>query len=219
MLLKKYNNLYSRQIFKINSIQNIITRLFLSRFSPIKKKFKNTRLVDFSCGSGPYLVFFKKLGFKVYATEISDSIISKLKKKFSKIKFKTSNNNEIDFPNNFFKFFIAIHSIYYMKDKFSSFDDTIKLVRSKIQRGGYFIFTIPTINQEFLKFKKINNNVYEIIYDKYKLRKNSYFYLFNNQKEIKNYFNKFFKVIRVGKVNVDFLNLKESYFLCVLKKK
>ena len=106
-----------------------------------------------------------------------------------------------------------------MNDKFSSFEDTIKLVKSKIQRGGYFIFTIPTINQKFLKFKKINNNVYKIIDDKYKLRKNSYFYLFNNQKEIKNYFNKFFRVIRVGKVNVDFLNLEESYFVCVLKKR
>ena len=219
MLIKKYNNLYSRQIFKINSIQNIITRLFLSRFSPIKKNFKNARLIDFSCGSGPYLDFFKKLGFEVHATEISPSIIRKLKKKFLKVKFKTSNNDEIDFPNNFFKFFIAIHSIYYMSDKFSSFEKTIKLVKSKIQRGGYFIFTIPSINQEFLKFKKINNNVYKIINDKYKLRKNSYFYLFNNQKEIKNYFNKFFRVIRIGKVNVDFFNLGESYFVCVLKKR
>lgn len=219
MLLKKYNNLYSRQIFKINTIRNIITRLFLSRFSPLKKNFKNTKLIDFSCGSGPYLDFFASLGFKVHGTEISASIIHKLKKKFPKIKFKTSNNDKIDFPNNFFKFFIAIDSIYYLDKEFSSFEKTIKLVKSKIERGGYFIFTIPAIKQKHLKFKKINNNLYKIIKDKYKLRKNSYFYLFKNQKEIKNYFNKFFRVIRVGKVSVDFLDLEENYFVCVLKKR
>ena len=43
MIVKKYNNIYSKQIKHINIPLNTITRIFLSRFSPIKKilKIKN----------------------------------------------------------------------------------------------------------------------------------------------------------------------------------
>jgi 2-polyprenyl-3-methyl-5-hydroxy-6-metoxy-1,4-benzoquinol methylase len=81
MIIKKYNSLYSKDIFKINVPQNTITRIFLSRMSPLKKKFKGKKILDFSCGSGPYLNFFLNLGFKVFATEISYNLISILKKK------------------------------------------------------------------------------------------------------------------------------------------
>lgn len=63
MIVKKYNNIYSKQIKHINIPLNTITKIFLSRFSPIKKNFTNKKLLDFSCGAGPYLNFFFKSWF------------------------------------------------------------------------------------------------------------------------------------------------------------
>ena len=57
---KKYTKAYNKIINKINLPMNIITRIFLSKFSPIEKKFKNKKILDFSCGSGPYLKFLKE---------------------------------------------------------------------------------------------------------------------------------------------------------------
>jgi ubiquinone/menaquinone biosynthesis C-methylase UbiE len=219
MITKKYNLLYSKDIFKINVPQNTITRIFLSRMSPLKKKFKDKKILDFSCGSGPYLNFFLNLGLKVFATEISNTLISILKKKYKKIQFKVGTNKKINFPNNFFKYFVSIHSIYYMQKKSDSFDETIKLVRSKLERNGYFIFTLPKLNLKHLKFKKVEKNIYKIINDKYKLRKNSYFYIFKNKKELKKYFSKFFKIIEVGSIFSNFKNLEENYYLCIMQKK
>lgn len=219
MILKKYNNIYSKQIKNTNIPLNIITKIFLSRFSPIKKNFKNKKLLDFSCGAGPYLNFFLNLGFKVYATEISNEIVNLLKKKHKKIQFSIARNNCINLPNKFFDFFISIHSIYYSENGNDTFDDTIKLLKSKIKKNGFFIFTIPKIEQKHLEFKHIKKNLYRINKDKYNLRKNSYFFLFKNKTEIRRYFEKFFKVIEIGSIYSDFKNLEENYYLCVMQKK
>lgn len=219
MIAKKYNNIYSKQIKHNNIPLNIITKVFLSRFSPIKTKFKDKKLLDFSCGSGPYLNFFLNLGFKVYGTEISNVIVNQLKKKFNKVQFSIAKNNYINFPNNFFNFFIAIHSIYYSENESESFDDTIKLVKSKIKKNGYFIFTIPRIEQKHLKFRHIKNNLHKIVKDKYNLRKNSFFFIFKNYKKIRKYFMKFFKVLEIGLIYSDFKNLEENYYLCIMQKR
>ena len=82
MIVKQYNNINFKQIKHNNIPLNTITKIFLSRFSPIKRNFTNKKLLDFSCGAGPYLNFFLNLAFKVYATEISNEIVNQLKKKF-----------------------------------------------------------------------------------------------------------------------------------------
>jgi len=219
MIKKNYNKLYLKDIKKINLPQNTITRLFLSRFSPIKKKFKNKKLIDFSCGSGPYLDLFTNLGFKVYATEISSKILSELKKKYKNINFIEGDNENINFPDNFFDYFVAIHSIYYKKNSSESFDRTVNKIKSKIKKNGFLIFTIPAIKQNHLNFLKIKKNTYKITNDKYKLRKNTYFHLFKDQNELIVYFSKFFKIIEIGEIKSTFKNLEENYYLCVLRKK
>ena len=59
MIIKKYNNIYSKQIKHTNIPLNIITKIFLSRFSPIKKNFTNKKLLDFS--RGVRNKFYKKI--------------------------------------------------------------------------------------------------------------------------------------------------------------
>ena len=83
---KNYSIAYLKNIKKINLPINIITRIFLSQFSPLVKRFVNKKILDYSCGSGPYLNLFNSLGLKVHATEISTAITNELKKN-SKILF------------------------------------------------------------------------------------------------------------------------------------
>ena len=181
---KKYSKAYRRTINKINLPMNIITRIFLSKFSPIKQNFQNKKILDFSCGSGPYLRFLKDLKFKVYATEISPEIVKNLKNKFSNIVFKVSDNNNINFKNNFFNYVLCNHSIYYLGTQFQKFEDTIKEVNRVTKIGGIIICTFPTVDQYHLKFKRVKNQIYKIVYDKYKIRKNGYFNLFENSQQI-----------------------------------
>ncbi|WP_440655382.1 class I SAM-dependent methyltransferase [Candidatus Pelagibacter sp. HIMB1506] len=216
---KNYTKTYDKTIGKINLPMNIITRIFLSKFSPLKKNFINKKILDFSCGSGPYLNFLNDLKFKVFATEITKEIISKLKKKFPNVSFRVSDNIKIDFNKNYFDYVLCNHSIYYLSSENQKFKNTINEIKRVTKVGGIIICTFPTINQYHLKFKRVKKQTYKIIYDKYNIRKNGYFNLFKNSADIQNYFKKDFKIIELGKQMISFGELNESFYILILKKK
>ena len=211
-----YNEILTREI---NVPPNIITRIFLSRFSPIKANFYRKKILDFSCGSGTYLKFLQKLKLKVYATEISKKITQNLSKKFPKVSFKESDNIKIRFKNNYFDYVLCHHSIYYLNSKDDKFDKTVNEIKRVTNVGGIIICTFPTINQYHLKFKKVKKQTFKIVYDKYGLRKGGYLYLFKDTKEIRNYFKKNFEIIELGKQKISFGQLNESFYILILKKK
>lgn len=218
MSVKNYENLYKKQIFNNIYPQNVITRLFLSRFSIIKKNFKGKKILDFSCGIGPYLNFFKDLKMKVYATEISDKILNNLKKKYNKIVFKKADTDKIYFKKNFFDIFFAYHSIYYLNHKNQNYEETLMQIRKILKKNGLLIFTIPNLKQKHISYKKYHQNIYYASKDIYNLRQKSFFYLFKNAQEIKQYFSKFFKLVHIGEVRIKCKNLDENYYICIFKK-
>ena len=57
-IIKNYNKEYNNKSSYIINPPNIITKIFLSRFSPIKLNFKDKKILDYSCGSGPYFNLF-----------------------------------------------------------------------------------------------------------------------------------------------------------------
>ena len=219
MMKKNYNLEYKSKSLKVLFPSNIITKLFLSRFSPIKKKFKNKKILDFSCGAGPYLKLFLDLKFQVYATEISNQIVRMLKNKYKKINFSVGNNNKLDFKSGFFDIIFCHHSIYYLEKKTDNFLSTINLMHDKLKFGGYLICTFPKIKQTHLKFKLIKKNIYKISFDKYKIRQGGYFYLFKKSYQIKNFFKPKFKILNIGNHKTEFKNLDEDYFIAILQKK
>ena len=216
---KNYSATYLKTINKINLPINIITRIFLSQFSPMRKNFLNKKILDYSCGSGPYLNLFKLLGFKVYATEISNTIINKLRKKFKNVNFNKSSNSRINFPDKYFDYILCSHSIYYLENYNQKFEDTVEELRRVLKKDGYLICTFPHIKQSHLKFKKIKKNFFKIVFDKYKIRKNGYFHLFSSGYSIKKFFSKKFHVVEVGQQILNFKNLNENFYIAVLKKK
>ena len=217
---KNYVQLYSEIVSReINVPPNVITRIFLSRFSPIKTNFYRKKILDFSCGSGTYLEFLQNLKLKVYATEISKKIIQNLTKKFPKVSFKESDNKKIRFKNNYFDFVLCHHSVYYLNSKDDKFDNTINEIKRTTKAGGFIICTFPTINQYHLKFKKVKKQTFKIVYDKYGLRKDGYMHLFKNKKEIRNYFKKKFEIVELGKQKISLGQLNESFYILILRKK
>ena len=217
-IVKNYNKEYSSDSLKVLYPPNIITKIFLSRFSPIPKNFNKKKILDFSCGGGPYFELFLDLKFKIYATEISDQIIQVLKKKYKKINFSVGSNNKLDFKSNFFDIIFCNHSIYYLEKETDNLLFTINLIRNKLKSGGYLICTFPKIKQSHLKFKLIKKNIYKISYDKYRIRKGEYFYLFRNSLEIKKFFMPHFQILNIGSHKTEFKDLNEDYFIVVLKK-
>lgn len=80
---------------------------------------KQEKVLDFGCGEGSNLTFFKSKGFRVYGVDISESDIKRCKQKMS----EDSNNFQVisakpdinqKFPGNPYDLVIAIQSLYYL---------------------------------------------------------------------------------------------------------
>jgi len=59
MMLKKYNNIYSKQIKHTNIPLNIITKIFLTRSSPIKKNLYRINKDKYNLRKNSYFFLFK----------------------------------------------------------------------------------------------------------------------------------------------------------------
>ena len=218
-IIKNYNKEYNNNSSNIVYPPNIITKIFLSRFSPINFNFKGKKILDYSCGSGPYFNLFLDLKFRIYATEISDQIINKLKKRFKNIEFSVANNNRLNFSSNFFDIVFCNHSIYYLENENDHLSNIVNSIHLKLKKYGYLICTFPKLKQDYLKFKLIKKNIFKISSDKYGLRKGEHFYLFRSTEEIKAYFRDKFKIVSIGSHHTIFNNLGENYYVVILQKK
>ena len=68
-----------------------------------------------------------------------------------------------------------------------------------------------------MKFKKIDKYHYEVIKDKYNLRKNETFFLFKNKSDIKKIFSKFFSVCEIGESEYKIGPLSEYHYWIICK--
>ena len=118
-IISNYENYYKRK--KNNNLfpSELLIKVFLGTTTPIysKHKLKNKKILDLSFGDGRNLVFFKKLGLKVYGTEISSKIVKIITSKQKlKDRFRVGTASDIPFQNSFFDYVVAYHSAYYLKE-------------------------------------------------------------------------------------------------------
>jgi len=96
-------------------------RIFKSEFSLLGTN--NEKLLDFGCGQGAALQFFKSKGFDVYGIDISESVIRRCKEKMSDISSHFAvippepSEHDVFFEGSY-DLIIAIQSLYYYSDHY-----------------------------------------------------------------------------------------------------
>jgi SAM-dependent methyltransferase len=106
---------------------------------------ENEKMLDFGCGTGGALLFFKNKGFDVYGVDISERNIDLCQSKMPEIKehfFVNSvspDENERFFGGNF-DLVIAIQSLYYLSD--SDMQKCLASLHSQMNKGGIIYVTM-----------------------------------------------------------------------------
>lgn len=93
-----------------------VIRIFLGNYPELSldKNYKNKKCCDISCGDGRNVTLLSRIGFDVWATEISEEICSSNKKIFDQlypelsVKFCVSHNDDLKFEDNFFLLFVGM---------------------------------------------------------------------------------------------------------------
>ena len=220
-IISNYENYYKRK--KNNNLfpSELLIKIFLGTTTPIysKHKLKNKKILDLSFGDGRNLVFFKKLGLKVYGTEISSKIVKIITSKQKlKDRFRVGTASDIPFQNSFFDYVVAYHSAYYLKEG-DEIEKNLNEIFRIMKKKSYFFGTIPLKSNYYFKGAKyLKKNQFKIINDPLKIRNNSVLACVKNKKELYKMLNKNFKKIRIGKFEMDFFGFKENFLFFTVEK-
>ena len=223
VLKKNYEKYYKNQKIKNLFPSEFLVKIFLSDNHQFinNKKYKKLKLLDLSFGDGRNLNFFKKLGFKVYGTEISNRIIKKvkinLKSDQKNIVFKVGKANYLPFKKNYFDYVVAHNSFYYL-DENIEIEENLKEIKRVMKKNSFFIGTAPKTNNYYFKnASKLGNKKYLIKNDFLKIRNNSIICGFKNKSDLDKLLKKFFKKTNIGQSFNEFFKTKEYLYNFIAK--
>ena len=133
---------------------------------------------------------------------------------------KVGKNTNIPFEDSFFDIILSSASCYYLDDN-TSFEDNIKEYLRVLKKDGILIANFPEKSKNFICQNSIdlgNGNII-IKNDIFNLRNGYTFRVFENEEEIKNYFDTYFYNISTGYGIDDYYGLVISQFFMVAYKK
>ena len=104
-------------------------------------EFENRLALDAGCGQGRHALFLKRLGFDVYACEVSAEHVAKLGKTFPDISFSVAINSRFPYNQNTFDYIVAANSMYYMNDG-DNFSSILSEYSRILKPGGCLVGTM-----------------------------------------------------------------------------
>ena len=158
--LEKNKEIWSKENYQGENIESFVFR-FYGRI--LKYEFgmsgeKNNKLLDWGCGSGANLSFFKSKGFDVYGVDMDEKSINRCKERMPDIKhhLKTIDpkpSEDTDYFGEKFDVIIATQSMYYLSK--TDLQTLLKSLDKMLNPGGIVFFTMMGTESDMF-FKDAN---------------------------------------------------------------
>ncbi|MFH1790183.1 MAG: methyltransferase domain-containing protein [bacterium] len=128
-----------------------------------KKHIKNDqKILDWGCGNGHLLTFFKGADVSYYGIDISFELIKIAKQLFSKeikdkkVEFFCVANRQKKFPNNFFDLVFMVASFHHLPDRENRLS-VLKKIYKEMKTGAKLFITVWNLKSEWAE-KKLHSN-------------------------------------------------------------
>lgn len=220
-----YKNLGDSFLFP----NEFVVRSFLGQYPNLKtpKDKAGKKVCDIGCGDGRNLTALHKLKFKLYASEISETICEITKNKLLNhsdrinVDIRKGLNWELPFEDNFFDYALSWNACYYMKDEYSSIQDHIAEHARILKSDGYLIVSVPTPSCFSLQgAENIGNNLIRInTNSKWNMLNGTIYYKFDSYQHVEKEFGTHFYNFQKALISDDCFGLKLEYFVFVCQKK
>jgi SAM-dependent methyltransferase len=187
-----------------------------------KADYKEAKILDLSCGDGRNLALLQNLGFSVYASEVSDDIVTLLESQKERmgwtVDFFAGTNTALPVGNAFFDYLLSCWSFYYLQGE-TVVPEVLKEIARVLKPGGYFIAGIPDAKNSVLQGATLlDDGSMMIRNDPNKLRNGERFMVANNADEVRALLAPYFDNIKVGYLYDDYFGLVVSGFVFVCQK-
>jgi ubiquinone/menaquinone biosynthesis C-methylase UbiE len=204
------NEMFNRNILGLRDWEKIV----------VEKYFVNgrDRILDIGCGTGREAMALAKLGYKVYAIDISEKEIDIAKREAHKdnlkIEYKLCNGIDLEFENDYFDYSIiwaqTLGNIYIKKNRIKMLKDN----KSILKKDGILCFS--THDHEFVKcnYKQFTKGYRFYPY----LNSKCYWKLFTIDEIYKLINEVGFSIIFLGKSKELDKNIDIDVLICICKK-
>ena len=136
----KLNNLYQKDYFDDKKGTDY-EKDAKHRYKHLKKLFfPKAKILDFGCGMGQFSVLCKNNDLDVYAYDVNEYVVERLRKK-EDIKAVSKPLSKSIFPKSHFDFIVTFDVIEHVKDT----DGLLELFNYWLKPNGYLIITTPNI--------------------------------------------------------------------------
>tara|TARA_X000000368_G_C22969638_1_gene684850 strand:+ start:107 stop:919 length:813 start_codon:yes stop_codon:yes gene_type:complete len=127
---------WDNNVLEVSKQKLSVAEEFLSpAIASLKGVNKQFKILDAGCGDGVHIDFFekqKRKNFKLYALDISLSIISRLAEKDNKTQFIHADISNLPFKNNIFDITFSYGVIAYTHSPLDSFNELVRVTK----KGG-----------------------------------------------------------------------------------
>lgn len=203
-----------------------VIRIFKGNYPRLnlnKNSFSGKKICDVSCGDGRNIVFFHRLRFKTYGTEITKDIVKKVQSNLLKIgvrsDIRVGTNEKIPFEDAFFDFVLSWNACYYM-GKNLDFNTHVRELARILKKNGYLIMSIPKRSHVYFKGSKKMEGPYRMIRnDPLNVRIGEVMRVFSSERDIQKAFSKYFKNFIFGSDHDDCFGLDSHWHLVICQKK
>lgn len=237
MIQNKWSNYYGN--VAVSYPPEYIIRIFKGTYPDLKwdKNFIDKKICDISAGDGRNLPLLKQMGFEIYATEISEQIVDSIKNNIKNYDIDAvlavGDNDNIPFDTNFFDYTIAWNCSYYINPSLT-IDNSVgggnnqipavppavkEYARITKNNSGYLILSIPKKtcfiyrNAEYF-----TENIVKIKNDPFKIRNNTFMYVYKDAEHIKNTFKAYFDTIAEADIHDNCFGFNYHWHILIMQR-